>query len=327
MSKHLNALFLLLIFSHSVSADIAFPPPAELALYRQMNAIQNAPSLAEGEKLAASLILPTPNIWFSHQFGEELGVELTKEYNTLLQRAGGAQGIAKVIMKTGRKGQTNIRVEHVHGRTATGHQNRALALTKQPLDLYSVRFIQPGEKFGFHLWSFVQNGNAIRLVGKMKSLANAQTKPVKTTSPERQLTNLLASQMKAIQTAADLEAATTLTSKLNLPNPKAWFTQQFGEASTPKLVEGYEQGKRMNGGAKGYAKFIRTLGKKGQTEFIVKDVSETHPGAMKVSKKPLTLYSVRIVAPGNTTGGRRIQYFIYDGSAFRFVDMMRSLRQ
>ncbi len=122
----------------------------------------------KSEALIGSLRLPAHAAWFRKAFGEPAAAGLTTEYDALLQRF--EADAAKLFSGVVQKGQSEIRVLRFTDpgdQNAVGNQRDAMAAMKSREPLYSVRFVQPGEKLGMHLYSFVYAGGGFRFVGRM----------------------------------------------------------------------------------------------------------------------------------------------------------------
>lgn len=127
-------------------------------------------SIVSDPTKAQTLVLPEPKKWFGETFGAEKASDLSNEYNGVLKKAGGADGLAQFIGKQVGLGKTDITVFLVDKRTRKGGQRLAQESALRPLPLYSVRFKRPGATHGMTLWSFVHDGEAFRFVGKMRGL-------------------------------------------------------------------------------------------------------------------------------------------------------------
>jgi hypothetical protein len=127
--------------------------------------------IAEAEALIAELELPDPVSWFTSTFGTEDGASVAQEY---FKFSGSfVDEIMAVFSEVVSEGRTRIRVTVVdkpQSYDATGLQAAALVAALHPLRLYSVRFLEKGEKHGYHLWSFAYVDGGFRLLGKMGAL-------------------------------------------------------------------------------------------------------------------------------------------------------------
>ncbi len=122
----------------------------------------------KSEGLIRALRLPSHAGWFARVFGEPAAAKLTAEYGAVLQsfEADAAKLFAGVVQK----GQSDIRVVRFTSAgdpAAVGNQRDAMAAMTTPTPLYSVRFVQPGEKLGMHLYSFVHADGGFRFAGRM----------------------------------------------------------------------------------------------------------------------------------------------------------------
>jgi hypothetical protein len=141
------------------------------ALKRLMTDIYAATSAKDDGKSAAlirGLALPDHEAWFRRVFGDAAAAKLVVEYAAMLSRFEGDAG--RAFGKVVADGQSDIQVlrfDRAGDPNAVGNQNDALAAMKSPQPLYSVRFLKPGERAGFHLYSFVHAGGAFRFVGRL----------------------------------------------------------------------------------------------------------------------------------------------------------------
>jgi hypothetical protein len=123
------------------------------------------------EQMVRALALPGHEAWFRRVFGEEKGAAAAGEYS-------GVQGkferdLVRLFVRVAAEGRSDIQVlrfEKAGSAEAVGRQNAALADMKNPIPLYSVRFVKPGEARGIHVYSFVYADGAFRLVGRMGAL-------------------------------------------------------------------------------------------------------------------------------------------------------------
>jgi len=118
--------------------------------------------------LSKALVLPDPGKFFSGVFGDATGEKLADEYAKLPK-----EQIAELFLKCARSGRTNVRVikiDKADDANATGLQKAALGAMKNPIALYTVKLTEPGKSSGTSVWSFVYDGGAFRLGGKMRAV-------------------------------------------------------------------------------------------------------------------------------------------------------------
>ncbi len=118
--------------------------------------------------------LRLPDGWFEKQFGGKTGEKLTLEYAEFVKDI---VRLPQLIRAHRGKGQTEVKVAvtvKAIDRDATGLQNAALQQMKQPVPLYTLRMVKPGEEKGFSLASFVRVDGKFCFAGKMSAL---NTKP------------------------------------------------------------------------------------------------------------------------------------------------------
>ena len=120
--------------------------------------------------LIKSLLIPNHRTWFKKVFGDSIGMKLDNDYSADLNAA--EKDLADLYVQILNDRQTDIRVikfDKAGDPSLTPLQKQALLAMKNPVPLYSVRFVKPGEKDGLHVWSFVHVDGSFRLAGKMKS--------------------------------------------------------------------------------------------------------------------------------------------------------------
>ena len=120
--------------------------------------------------LADSLRIGEPERFFSELFGAELGALIARDYGDKAERI---RELVPLLAELGEAGKTAITVEAFDepSEGAVGYQARALSRMVEPTPLYSVRLAREGEGRGFHLWSFVHDGERFRWAGKMHAVA------------------------------------------------------------------------------------------------------------------------------------------------------------
>jgi len=118
--------------------------------------------------LVKSLTLPDSDAWFKKVFGDDKGAKVSSQYKSNASQID--QDLARLFAKIVSDGQSDIRItrlEKADDPQATGNQKDALAAMKNPVPLYSVRFVKPGENLGMHLYNYVYVDGTFRLAGKM----------------------------------------------------------------------------------------------------------------------------------------------------------------
>ncbi len=121
--------------------------------------------------LAQHLVLPEHQAWFESVFGSELGSMLGHEYGALLREMDSA--LPDIFGRVIDRGLTEVHVKCIEGLNdpdATGAQRDAMCNMRNPVKLYTVRFVRPGETMGISLWSFVYDKGDFRFIGKMNAL-------------------------------------------------------------------------------------------------------------------------------------------------------------
>jgi hypothetical protein len=109
--------------------------------------------------------------WFSATFGPDDGVPAAQDYAEL--SGSFIAQVTNIFHEVVKKGQTLLQItalDDPNSHEATGLQAAALSAARDSLRLYSVRFLSPGKKHGFHLWSFAYVDGGFRLLGKMQAL-------------------------------------------------------------------------------------------------------------------------------------------------------------
>lgn len=140
--------------------------PLQAKLQKAVEAAQKKDEMALSG-ICKELTLPDPDVWFASEFGDEDGAKIASAYtdmNVATSMSGLFQNIAQ-------KGQTEIKITVVKTKDdpeANGNQREALAKMKNPVVLYSARFVVPGEPSGMHVYSFAEINGAFRFIGKMK---------------------------------------------------------------------------------------------------------------------------------------------------------------
>ncbi len=120
--------------------------------------------------LSRNLILPEPEEWFGDVFDEETAAVLAEDYKTISE-----VDIVEVFTSIAKQGQEDIKVVMVASKEeATDLQIIAVQKMENPVTIYSVYFLKPGETRGMQLWSFAYADNAFRLIGKLTPLEEEQ---------------------------------------------------------------------------------------------------------------------------------------------------------
>ncbi len=146
-------------------------PVALKRIFEDVYAATKAGDRAKVSGTIKGLLLPEPEAWFKTTFGDEKGAALAAEYAENSKNF--ETGLSQLLADCLKKNQTDIQVERfdkADAPGATGGQKRAMENMKQLVPLYSVRLVNPGEKYGQHLWSFVFLDGRFHIVGKMSAL-------------------------------------------------------------------------------------------------------------------------------------------------------------
>lgn len=140
----------------------------------------------------------------------------------------------------------------------------------------------------------------------------------------------LQAQIESILAAADggdVGAVSTACVALALPDPEEWFAEVFGEEAGGNLASDYdEQAKSM--GADLSELFADAVAE-GRVEVRVTKIGSADDAnatggqrkALEAMARPVALYSVRLVKPGETSG-MHIWSFVYVDGAFRLAGKM-----
>jgi hypothetical protein len=121
-------------------------------------------------ELADSLRIDDPYAYFGRVFGAELGDKLASDYAEVGERT---RELVPLLRELTATEGAEIRVESFSRPSArtVGYQARALERMVESTPLYSVRISRGGAGGGFHLWSFVHDGQSFRWAGKMQRVA------------------------------------------------------------------------------------------------------------------------------------------------------------
>lgn len=145
-------------------------------LKKLMSDILDAQKSGEKDKfdsLLKSLELPDAEPWFKKVFGDDKGASVAAQYKSNTSAL--QQDLARLFTKIVNDGQTEIRInrfEKADDPQATGNQKDVLAAMKNPVPIYSARFVKPGETLGMHLYNYVYADGTFRAVGKMEAAKN-----------------------------------------------------------------------------------------------------------------------------------------------------------
>lgn len=121
------------------------------------------------EMLCRSLLLPDPDAWFTRVVGPEKGAALAAEYRK--QQHLFVMLFKEEFPKIVAKEQSVIHVKRYSDpgdMSAAGKMRKMLAEMRERTDIYSVRFVKPGEPFGIQFWPFVYVDGGFRFAGKMR---------------------------------------------------------------------------------------------------------------------------------------------------------------
>lgn len=119
--------------------------------------------------LTKSLMLPNHETWYVQVFGDDVGAKAAADYGRLLpffDENGLMAESYREIVDAGRSQISAERFERAPDRDANGNQNATLAAMENPVPLYSVRFIEQGERYGTHVYSFAYVDGTFRWIGK-----------------------------------------------------------------------------------------------------------------------------------------------------------------
>ena len=122
------------------------------------------------DSLVKGLVLPDADAWFKKVFGDDKGSKVAAQYTS--NTGALEQDLARLFTKIVNDGQTEIRItrlEKPDDPQATGNQKDVLSAMKNPVPLYSARFVKPGESLGMHLYNYVYVDGTFRAVGKMEA--------------------------------------------------------------------------------------------------------------------------------------------------------------
>jgi hypothetical protein len=166
-------------------ARISFPSGAS-SLESLVGELQAALRDGKGEHVAAlagSLELPDAAAWFEQHFAPEVAARLTAEYEPLRGRMGELGDQVRALAADGRTLIAAERYDDPGNLDATGYQALALRAMTHDAPLYSVRLRKDGEGEGFHIWSFVHDGDSFRFAGKMRTVKGPLPSPAPDPDP------------------------------------------------------------------------------------------------------------------------------------------------
>jgi hypothetical protein len=152
------------------SNKVSYPESTD-GLKKLMSDILDAQKSGDKDKMASlvkSLTVPDADAWFKKVFGDDKGAKVSAQYKSNTSQL--EQDLARIFTKIVDEGQTEIkitRLEMPDDPQATGNQKDVLAAMKNPVPLYSARFVKPGESLGMHLYNYVYVDGTFRLAGKM----------------------------------------------------------------------------------------------------------------------------------------------------------------
>ncbi|MGZ8843933.1 MAG: hypothetical protein ACXW18_09750 [Pyrinomonadaceae bacterium] len=122
-------------------------------------------------RLMKSLELPDADAWFKKVFGADVGARVAAQHKTISGSLN--SDLERIFAKVVNDGQSEIRItrlEKADDPNANGNQRDVLAAMKEPVPLYSVRFVKPGETAGMHLYNYVYVDGTFRVAGKMDAV-------------------------------------------------------------------------------------------------------------------------------------------------------------
>ncbi|MEM7205393.1 MAG: hypothetical protein AAF628_34375 [Planctomycetota bacterium] len=123
------------------------------------------------DALAEQMVLPAADAWFAQHFPADKAAALTAEYEALLPQF---SGLGAVLATNYGEGKTELEVTMLkdaadasaHG---NGAQQAAFAAMTEMAPLFTIVMKAPGAERGWRLWSFVHDGTAFRMIGKMRA--------------------------------------------------------------------------------------------------------------------------------------------------------------
>lgn len=127
-------------------------------------------SKTDSNRLSAALksfVLPNHATQFKKMFGDTMGAEWAGKYEKLLGEFDTKfKGLFEKMQADGNTNVTAIHLTAADTGASTGLQKEAFAAMPQPVALYTVKFIKPGEELGTSVWSWVYVDGGFRFLGK-----------------------------------------------------------------------------------------------------------------------------------------------------------------
>lgn len=118
----------------------------------------------------AELALPAPDTYFETLFESAVAKRVNAGYREQAEHLGELTEVLRAQLDKGRDRIAVERFDDPDDPRAVGFQSIALVEMKEKTPLYSVRLLASGEDTGFHVWSFVHDGEAFRWVGKLRGI-------------------------------------------------------------------------------------------------------------------------------------------------------------
>lgn len=157
----------------SNSNKVSYDESAD-GLKKLMSDIYEAQKSGDKDKLSRllkSLELPDAEAWFKKVFGADVGAKVAAQHKTISGSI--ISDLERIFAKVVTDGQSEIRItrlEKADDSNANGNQKDVLAAMKEPVPIYSVRFVKPGETLGMHLYNYVYVDGTFRVAGKMDAV-------------------------------------------------------------------------------------------------------------------------------------------------------------
>jgi hypothetical protein len=140
-------------------------------VFEDLLAATRAGDQAKVTAMAKNLMLPNPDASFKRLFGDGPGGAVAAQYQRDAAKLEG--GLFKEMQLRLKRNQTQVqvdRIEQPNDPKANGNQKRALERMQMKVPLYSVRMVAPGERLGFHMYSFAHVDGGFRWLGRMDAL-------------------------------------------------------------------------------------------------------------------------------------------------------------
>ena len=143
-------------------------------LKKLMSDIYDAQKSGDKDKLSRllkSLELPDADTWFKKVFGADVGARVAAQHKTISGSIN--SDLERIFAKVVNDGQSEIRItrlEKADDSNANGNQKDVLAAMNDPVPIYSVSFVKPGETAGMHLYNYVYVDGTFRVAGKMDAV-------------------------------------------------------------------------------------------------------------------------------------------------------------